>query len=163
MWKREKGGVTNFHTDTGHDRDVAHKFVAKDFSRKRKNFGVESGTTIVDLDNFKTVGERHNVQTFQQSGLTWSDTFTFNDKSNIIDDFNQTTGNFGSNVKSLEKTGLSRVHTSVSGGDNDIAGSPGTGTGGGGDDVVNHNVFDFAKITVVGKDKSDVAVQVSHQ
>lgn len=124
-----------------------------------KNAGSEGVAVVVDLVDTHTVGEGRDVQHVEQGSLGSTDLAASLNELEVGGDFDGTTGNLGGDTKSLEERCLTRLHTSVTSGNEDITGGDGTGTGRGGDTVGEDLVTDVLELAV-GEDETDVACSI---
>jgi hypothetical protein len=122
-----------------------------------KNIAGKGLTVVVDLSNSHTVGERRDVKQVKEGGLGGSDLGASLNELEVGGDLNGTTGNLGGDTKSLEERGLAGLHAGVSGGDVDITRGDGTGTGRGGDTVVEDEGADVLEV-LVGENEANVAL-----
>ena len=118
--------------------------------------GSEGVALVVDLVNTHAVCEGRDVQHVEQGSLGGTDLSASLNELEVGGNFDGTTGNLGGDTESLEERGLTRLHTSVTSGDEHIIGSDGTGTGRGSDTVGEDLVTDVLEVTV-GEDETDVA------
>ena len=100
-----------------------------------KDGGSEGVAVVVDLVDTHTVGEGRDVQHVEQGSLGGTDLAASLNELEIGGNFDGTTGDLGGDTESLEERGLTRLHTSVTSGDEDIARGDGTGTSRGSDTV----------------------------
>lgn len=127
--------------------------------RDVKDAGAEGLAVVVDLSDAHTVGEGGDVEHVQQGGLRGSDLSARLNELQLSGNFNGTTSNLGRDTQSLEERGLVWWHTSVSGRDEDIERSNGTGTSGSSDSVGENLLTDSLQVTV-GEDEADVALTI---
>ena len=127
-----------------------------------ENGGREHVAVVEDLDDGHTIGERRDVQHVEQRRLGGSDTGTRGDDLDVRDDFNRTTGDLGGDVQGLEEGGLARLHTGVTGGNDNVLGRERTGTRGRSDLVGNDRLADFLEV-LAGEDEADVALDVGEE
>jgi hypothetical protein len=157
-----EGGETSGQRDGGNGSDTGHEGVNQDLLFNVQDGGAEDVAVREDLNDLHTVVERRDVQHVQQGGLGGSDLGTGGDDLNVVDDFDGTSGNLGRDGQGLEERGLSGFHTSVTGGDVDIDGGDGSGSGRGGDLVGNDDLSDLLQVGR-GEDETDVASEVRHE
>ena len=159
---RDNSRVVKGQGDSSNGLDTRQEAIEKFALINIENFRREYVSLIEDLDDSHTVGERGDIQHVQEGSLRSSNTGTGSDDLDIGHNFNSTTSNLGGDTESLEERGFSGFHTSVDGRDNDVFGSIGTSTSGGGNLVGNN---DFANVfqVVIGKYETDVAFDVREE
>jgi hypothetical protein len=119
----------------------------------------EGVALVVDLGDTHAVGEGRDVQHVEKGGLGSSDLAASLDELQVGSNFDGTTGNLGWDTESLEERGLSRFHTSITGGNVHIGGSNGTSSSGSSDLVRKNLVTDGLEV-IVGENEADVALDV---
>jgi hypothetical protein len=124
-----------------------------------KNARREGVALVVNLSNTHSVRKGGDVQHIEQGSLGGSDLASSLDELQVGCDFNGTTGNLGWDTESLEERGLSRFHTSITGGNVHIGGSNGTSSSRSSDLVRKNLVTDGLKV-IVGENEADVALDV---
>jgi len=153
-----KGGVVGSQRDGGDGLDSRGEGVEQLLAGDVKDIGAEALAGIVHLLNGHTVGEGRDVQQVKQRGLGGTDLAAGLNKLEVGNNFDSTTSNLGGDTKGLEERGLTRLHTSVTGGNPDVTGSEGTSTGGGGDTVSKDLLLDGAQVSV-GEDETNVTCE----
>lgn len=155
-----QGGVVDSQGDGGDRADGRRESLEQLGLLNVQDGGVEGLTVVVDLRDTHTVGEGRDVQQVEKGSLGGTDLVTSLNELEVGGNFDGTTGNLGGDTEGLEERGLTRLHTGVSSGNEDIERGEGTGTSGGGDTVVENLHTDLLEV-VVGKDEADVACHVS--
>ena len=151
-----QGGEVGGQRDGGNSSDGAGESLQELGLLNVQDGGSEGVAVVVDLVDTHTVGEGRDVQHVEQGSLGSTNLATSLNELEVGGNFDGTTGNLGGDTESLEERGLTRLHTSVTSGDVDIARGDGTSTSGSGDTVGEDLVTDVLEVTV-GEDETDVA------
>jgi hypothetical protein len=154
---RGDGRETGGQGDGSDLLDSGQESVEEDRLLNVEDLGGEDVSLGEDLLDNHSVGERRDVEHVQQGSLGGSDLDTSLEDLDVVDDFNGTTGNLGRDLQGLEERGLTGLHTSVTGGDVDVVGSNGTGSGRGSDLVGDNDLSDLLQVTR-GEDETDVSL-----
>ena len=162
MRHRNQGGVVECEGDAGNCLDTRQEAVDQLLLVDVQHAGGERSTITKDLIDGHAVCERRDVEHVEQGGLGRPDFGARNHDLDIGDDFNRTTGNLGGDRKGLEEGGLSGLHASVSGRNDDIDWGNSTSTGGSLDLVGRDNVTNFFEVSR-GEDEADVALDVGEE
>ena len=150
-----KGREVNSQRDGGDGGDGAGESLQELGLLDVENGSSEGVAVVVDLVDTHTVCEGRDVQHVEQGSLRGTDLAASLNELEVGSDFDGTTGNLGGDTESLEERGLTRLHTSVTSGYEDIARSDGTSTSGGSNTVGQDLVTDMLEVTV-GEDETDV-------
>ena len=156
------GGVVEGEREAGNLLNTQHKSVNQDVLLNVQDFRSESLSSVENLNNAHTVGERRDVQHVQQHGFGRSDTGTSVDDLDVRDNLNRTTSNLGGDSKRLEEGRLTGLHSRVSGRDNNIGWGETTGTSRGGDSVCENSSADILEVTR-REHEANVALDKRHQ
>ncbi|KAI3488229.1 hypothetical protein L1887_47768 [Cichorium endivia] len=159
---RGDGGVVERERDAGDLLDTQHKAVHQLVLGDVEDARLEALALVVDLHDRHTVREGRDVEHVEQRSLRGADTVAGIDDLDVRDDLDGTTGDLGGDTEGLEERGLTGLHTGVTGLDEDVLGSVGTSTGGGGNTVGQDEVTNILEVTR-GEDETDVALEVGQQ
>ena len=154
---RGDGRETGGQGDGSDLLDSGQESVEEDRLLNVEDLGREDVSLGEDLLDNHSVGERRDVEHVQQGSLGGSDLDTSLEDLDVVDDFNGTTGNLGRDLQGLEERGLTGLHTSVTGGDVNVVGGNGTGSGRGSDLVGDDDLSDLLQVTR-GEDETDVSL-----
>lgn len=157
MTDRGDGRVSGGEGDGSDLLDPGQEPVEEDGLLDVEDLGGEGVALGEDLLDDHSVGERRDVEHVQQGGLGGSDLDTLLEDLDVVDDLDGSSGNLGGDLQGLEERGLTGLHTGVTGGDEDVVGSDGTGSGGGGDLVGDDDLSDVLQVTR-GEDETDVTL-----
>lgn len=155
-----QSGVVDSQGDGGNGGDGRRESLEQLGLFNVQDGAVEGLAVVVDLRDTHTVGEGRDAQQVEEGSLRGTDLVSSLNELEVGGNFDGTTGNLGGDTESLEERGLTRLHTGVSSGNEDIEGSESTGTSGGGDTVVENLLTDVLEVGV-GEDEADVACNVS--
>lgn len=151
-----KGGEVDSEGDGSNSRDSSgESFKQLGFLNVKDIWG-EDLTLVVNLRDAHAVCEGGDVQHVEQGSFGGSDLAASLDKLQVLCDLNGTTGNLGGNTEGLEEGSLAGFHASVTGGDVDIVGGDGAGTGRSSDTVLEDLCPDVLEVAV-REDESNVA------
>jgi len=117
---------------------------------------------VVAVDDVETVREGHNLQHVEKSGGGFSDSFANADQADGRRDFNVTTSNLGWDGKSLEEGSLFGTERADLRWHDNVDGSDGTGSGGGGNLKGHDQIADFLHVAVEANE-TDVELDEVHK
>lgn len=155
VWCGSQGWVTDLQRSSGDLVDAGHESSSDIVFADVENGWFENGAFVEASLADQTVGKWRNLEHVQKGGLGRTDFVAGFQQVNRGDDFNGTSGNFGLDVQSLEKTGLFWTETGVLSLDGDIDWGDGAGSSWGSGLVPFDQVSDFFQITV-GEAESNV-------
>mmetsp|Transcript_22187 Transcript_22187/g.48126 ORF Transcript_22187/g.48126 Transcript_22187/m.48126 type:complete len:354 (+) Transcript_22187:157-1218(+) len=149
-------GVSQSQGNGGKSIESRSELHGKNFIGDIKNLGIKEGSIIVHLLQHQTIGKGLNTKFLKESSLRGSNLITGLNKVGIVHHLNLTSSNFGGDLQSLEKGGLTGITTSGSLWHNNLRRSDGTDTGRSGTGVCLKDFTDFSQI-IIGENKSNVA------
>lgn len=152
------GGVVHSQRDGGDLGDSVEELGQEVVLGQIQDLGGVQAAGLEDLLDGDTEEEGLDLELTHQSDHGGVDGLALTHQLVAGDDLDGTTNNLGGNVHGLEPSGLSRVQTGGTGLNPDIARRHQTDTGGGRDLLGLDHVTHTLEITLVGEDKTDVAL-----
>jgi len=158
VWGGGQGWVANIQGNSGDGVDTGHESLSDIVLGDVENLWIENTALLEAALANETVAEWRHLEHVQKSGLGLTDLLACLQQSHIGHDLNTTSGDFGLDVKSLEKGGLFWTEAGVLGFNGDIDWSDGASSSWGGDLVGLDLVSDGFEVTV-GEDETHVLDQ----